>query len=219
MSSKKDFKNEKGIYIIDKSLIGFSFRDKEVSKGQYRFPFAFRLPYRIPGSFKYSNKNGENISIIYTVEVFFENMKHKMSYKKEISIREFLFSEDEINDDWKKYENIIELKKVLKASAVKVKIDDESPTIKMKQLIQTMKEHTAGLTNKEWDMESLHRGRSCLCFTSNYLIRAHVALNKIMFYPDEQVIIKILIDNSRNTRDIKRIECTLNYNIKIKKNA
>lgn len=108
-----------------------------------------------------------------------------MSYKKEIIIREFLFTEEEINEDWKKYEKIIELKKVLKSSAVKVKLDDESPTAKMKKLISTMKEHTAGLTNKQWDMESLHRGKSCLCFTSNYLIRAHVSLNKQMFYPEE----------------------------------
>lgn len=40
-----------------------------------------------------------------------------------------------------------------------------------------------------------------------------------MFYPNEQVIVKFHIDNSRSTRDIKAINCTLNYEIKIKKNA
>lgn len=139
-STKKEVHNEKGIYIVEKELTGFTFKDKETPKGQYRFPFAFKLPYRIPGSFKYTNKNKESVSIIYTVECFFENLKNKISYKKEICIREFLFTEEEINEDWRKYEKVIELKKVLKTSAVKVKLDDESPTIKMKKLIETMKE-------------------------------------------------------------------------------
>lgn len=40
-----------------------------------------------------------------------------------------------------------------------------------------------------------------------------------MFYPDEKVIVSFKVDNSKSARDIKEIDCTLNYQINIKKNA
>ena len=40
-----------------------------------------------------------------------------------------------------------------------------------------------------------------------------------MYYPDEKVIVKFKVDNSKSARDIKEIDCTLNYQIIIKKNA
>ena len=38
-----------------------------------------------------------------------------------------------------------------------------------------------------------------------------------MFFPDEQVVVKFQVDNSLNRKDIKFIQCTLKYEIKIKK--
>lgn len=40
-----------------------------------------------------------------------------------------------------------------------------------------------------------------------------------MFFPDDKVIVKIQVDNSRNTRDILSIGCALRYTIRIKKSA
>ena len=34
-----------------------------------------------------------------------------------------------------------------------------------------------------------------------------------MFFPDEKIIVNIQIDNSKNERDIKDIDCTLTHNI------
>ena len=48
--------------------------------------------------------------IEYTIEVYFADYKDVMSAKKEVVVREFLFTEEEIDEDWKKYEKIINLK-------------------------------------------------------------------------------------------------------------
>lgn len=58
---KASGKQEKSIPLFDFKLLGFQFKDQELKKGQYRFPFAFKLPSNIPGSFKYQNKKGERI--------------------------------------------------------------------------------------------------------------------------------------------------------------
>ena len=83
----------------------------------------------MPGSFKFSNRKGENIEIKYTVDIFIEKFKDQMRHKKEIDVREFLFTEDEIDEDWKNYEKIMNLKNVLKPTATyasKTTLDEAS---------------------------------------------------------------------------------------------
>lgn len=55
--------------------------------------------------------------IRYTVELYFEKFKNVVRNKKEIEIREFLFTSDEIDEDWQNYEKIRGLKHVLKPIA------------------------------------------------------------------------------------------------------
>ena len=62
--------------LFEHEIQAFQYRDKEIPKGQYRLPFSFKLPLRLPGSFKYSQRksNGdfERIMIEYTIEVYLE---------------------------------------------------------------------------------------------------------------------------------------------------
>lgn len=67
--------------------------------------------------------------IAYTVEVYLEKFKDVLSHKKEIVVREFLFTEEEIDEDWKSYEKIINLKSVLKPMttlANRISLDEEN---------------------------------------------------------------------------------------------
>jgi hypothetical protein len=41
-----------------------------------------------------------------------------MFHKIEIDVREFLFTDQEISDDWLKYQQIIDLKKVLRPNTI-----------------------------------------------------------------------------------------------------
>ena len=108
--------NDTSVLLFDHKLVAFSCKEATLTKGQYRFPFAFRLPSSIPGSFKFVNKK-ERVLIKYTVEVYMEKGHDVMSHKKEVMIREFLFTEEEIDQDWKNYEKIINLKNVLKPTS------------------------------------------------------------------------------------------------------
>jgi hypothetical protein len=48
---------------------------------------------------------------------------------KEIQVREFLFTENELDEDWKNYEKIINLKHVLKPTstlATRTSLDEEN---------------------------------------------------------------------------------------------
>jgi hypothetical protein len=67
-----------------------------------------------------------------------------------------------------------------------------------------------GLTNKEWTMTKEVRGTRCCCFKSNYKIYVKAMLNKQMFFPDETVSVKVVVDNTNSTRNIKRIICSFN---------
>lgn len=123
-------KTYKSIPLFDKKLLAFTFRDKEIKKGVYRIPFSFNLPTGIPGSFKFSQFNpkksmlSEKITIEYYVEVYIEipNSKtkryHKIAHRREIEVREYLFTDEEIEEDWKKYQNIIDIRKVLRPNTI-----------------------------------------------------------------------------------------------------
>lgn len=82
LSKKKVPKSEeeidRSLPLFDMKLLAFQFKDRDIKRGQYRLPFAFKLPKRLPGSFKFSQMNmkkstiSERILIEYTVEVFIE---------------------------------------------------------------------------------------------------------------------------------------------------
>ena len=88
------------------------------------------MPYNIPGSFKFKNKSGESIGIHYTIECFIEDMEDEICGTKEITVREFFFTDEEIEDDWKNYEKIMNLKSVLKPHAARIATDE---TAKLKK--------------------------------------------------------------------------------------
>lgn len=48
-------------------------------------------------------------------------------------------------------------------------------------------------------------------------MRVQALLNKQLFYPDEQVVLDFLVDNSRSERDIKEIRCSLTYTVTVRK--
>ena len=52
--------------------------------------------------------------IKYSVEVFFDKYKDVFKGKKDIEVREFLFTEEEIDQDMINYETLINLKHVLR---------------------------------------------------------------------------------------------------------
>lgn len=50
-----------------------------IPKGQYRIPFAFKLPMGLPGTFKFTQKNSKKTSVIterimieYSIEAYIE---------------------------------------------------------------------------------------------------------------------------------------------------
>jgi hypothetical protein len=68
----------------------------------------------LPGSFKYSNKNGENIRIEYSIECFVDKFKDVLCHKKVFEIREYYFTQEEIKEEQEKIEKIRNLRQILK---------------------------------------------------------------------------------------------------------
>lgn len=67
--------------------------------------------------------------IKYTVEVYLDKFRDVLSHKKEVEVREFLFTEEELDEDWKNYEKIINVKHVLKpinTLASRISLDEEN---------------------------------------------------------------------------------------------
>ena len=44
-------------------------------------------------------------------------MKDQFCHKKEFIVREFFFTEEEITEDWKKYQGVLDLKKVFRQTS------------------------------------------------------------------------------------------------------
>jgi hypothetical protein len=55
--------------------------------------------------------------IQYSIDVFFDKFKGLMRHKKEFEVREFLFTSAEIDEDYKNFEKLRNLKHVLKPIA------------------------------------------------------------------------------------------------------
>eukprot|EP00347_Sterkiella_histriomuscorum_P014673 403359986 len=221
---RPDTNSTSGIHSIplfDQTVIGFQFKDQVVPKGQYKLPFAFRLPSRIPGSFAYQSKNGEKIMIQYTIDVYFEKYKNVMRCKQEFQVREFLFTGEEIDEDHQNFENLRSLKHVLKpvASVAQMMSLEEQhfadDSKKMKALMKS--QAPQGLSNSSWSLDQAVTSSRCLCFRSNYMVQLGAQLNKQMFYPFEQIHFNIEVDNTLSERNIEEIQCTLTHNINIKK--
>ena len=66
--------------------------------------------------------------IEYSIEVYIEIKGNKgnsndrksiyLGHKREIDVREYLFTDEEIEEDWKGYQKIIDLKKVLRPNTI-----------------------------------------------------------------------------------------------------
>lgn len=73
------------------------------------------------------------------------------------------------------------------------------------------------ITNAEWTLDQKMINNKCLCFQSNYMVQVNIKVNKQMFFPNEKIRVLFSVDNTKNKRDIKDVQCTLTYNVKIKK--
>jgi Arrestin (or S-antigen), N-terminal domain len=66
------------IFKLDVRL--FKFRGDSIPRGQYRFPFTFKVPKKnVPSSFRFITESGECFAVKYTVEVYFKDGTPLMS--------------------------------------------------------------------------------------------------------------------------------------------
>jgi hypothetical protein len=79
-----------------------------------------KLPQRLPGSFSVRHaprvpgeQHPEDFKISYTFETHIDGMRFELWQQKQITIRQFLFTEEEIDDDLLIQQNIIQLNKIL----------------------------------------------------------------------------------------------------------
>lgn len=104
---------------------------KNFTPGQYVIPFSFKLPENIPGSFhiKTAGKDGKEypLRISYTVEMFIDTDKiddpdHSLracfTREHEFEIREFLFTDEEVEEDVKQQQLENKVKTLFKTQTV-----------------------------------------------------------------------------------------------------
>ena len=76
-----------------------------------------RLPQKLPGSFSLAKGDkdvtNDDLRITYTFDVYVEGLRFELCAETEIQVRQFLFTEDEIEDDLKYQKVIIQFQKML----------------------------------------------------------------------------------------------------------
>lgn len=101
-------KEKNSFTFLDHSTTAYKFKTKKpIPKGQYRIPFTMKLPQKLPGSFHYVNKqkkestdpDPEDLKIAYYFDCFVDGFKYELYCEKEVVIRQFLFTEQEIHED------------------------------------------------------------------------------------------------------------------------
>jgi hypothetical protein len=101
------------LFKVEKTV--FTFGEKEIPKGQYRLPFSIKLPNHLPGSFLLEERDGGNsMGIGYSIKIYLKTLKKIIYCRKEIIVREFLFTPEEIDLDWQKYKSLLAVKQMLK---------------------------------------------------------------------------------------------------------
>lgn len=85
---------------------------KNLTEGQYVIPFSFKLPENIPGTYHLRTIDSDGkehpLRICYTVEMFLDTdliedpkLRDCFTSEHEFEIREFLFTDDEVDEDVK----------------------------------------------------------------------------------------------------------------------
>ncbi|CDW87434.1 UNKNOWN [Stylonychia lemnae] len=140
--------------------VGFEFKDQVTPNGQYRLPFSFKMPATLPGSFKYQSRHGDKILIQYSIDIYFDKFKGVVRHKKELEIREFLFTSQEIDEDYKNFEKIRNIKHVLKpvaSVAQMVSLGEKHFIEDSQQLRLELKSQVPyGLTNNNWSLDQVN---------------------------------------------------------------
>jgi hypothetical protein len=115
----KYLKNQKNaVHFIQTESTAFKFKSKCIKKGQYRLPFVLKLPQKLPGSFNFENnkesaKKDQDLGIAYFFECFIGGMRFKIFAQKEVKVRQFLFTSEEIQKDLEYQKVIIHFQKML----------------------------------------------------------------------------------------------------------
>jgi hypothetical protein len=121
-------------------------------------------------------RDGDSVGIGYSIKIYLKSMKKQIYCRKEIIVREFLFTPEEIDLDWQKYKTLLAVKQMLKPSGSRIESSPYQAKDEAK-LSLAMKEQSEGITNKSWSLDQMVTGSKCLCFKSNYLISINVELN------------------------------------------
>lgn len=109
MQSMNDtlMKDKNSFTFLDHSCTAYKFKTKQpIQRGQYRIPFTMKLPQKLPGTFHFTQKdktdgqpNPEDLKIAYYFQCYVDGLKYELYCEKEVVIRQFLFTEPEINED------------------------------------------------------------------------------------------------------------------------
>ena len=77
-----------------------------------------------------------------------------------------------------------------------------------------------GHTNQHFDFKSSMQSKGCFsCMQPSYNISIETYMDKFIFFPDEVVKIKMIVDNRQSQRRIKNINCILRQRVRITKNS
>jgi len=102
---------------------------KSLTEGQYVIPFSFKLPENIPGTFHMKTHDADgtdhSLRICYTVEMFLDTdkladpaLRECFTCEHEFEIREFLFTDEEVEEDVKKQQMENKVKTLFKTQTV-----------------------------------------------------------------------------------------------------
>ena len=198
----------------------FQFK-REISKGQYHFPFTFFIPMNLPGSFDFTSpKDGLQISVTYKMKVHIpvktkEGTVNVIKNSRYIPICEFMFTQSEnilltqpkeeveAEKNKKKPPKTFQ-KRFMNSSTLSERSGNpNNPSKGQSNLFnQSLTKCNHYIFDKKSKAKKSHSPLSCGCFNSKSKIDVNSRIDRSYYYPSECINLSYSIDNSHNKNDV-----------------
>ena len=165
-----------------------------------------------PGSFKWFYSN-DKFYIRYYLTFNFYGVED-FKWVREIDVREYLFSDEEVKEEYEKFHEVMDIEKIVhkeKRTLVyeEPKPDEQNYTPEILHMLKGINQ----TENKFFDHNFKIRS---WCWNKETNINISLTLNKVMFYTDEDIVIKFMLETSEKVSNSISIQCFLIQEVAVK---
>ena len=194
------------IFRIKSNIIEYAnlYIDRELDTGLYCIPFSFRIPWMWPGSFKWFYNNDKFYIRYYLTFNFYGYEDFKCV--QDFEVREYLFSDEEVKNEYIRFEEKLNIDKLIDPNRRILMIASNLDEYKHKPDILHILKGIDQTHDKIFDHDFKIKS---WWWTEESNINISLSMNQGIFYSDEIVKIKFVLETSEKVNNFVSIQWLL----------